>query len=86
MTYKVWNRVEAINGVNASEFLNREPFKSCKHDIILIYNGNGKVSQVECKEILASVYGIDKNLEISAFMTKYFETKEKQDQEVQEEV
>ena len=84
MTYKVWNRIDTINGVNAEHFLNSEPFKSCKHDIILIYNDNNKVSQIECKDILAQVYGIDKNLEISAFMTKYFEIKDKEAQETKE--
>ena len=78
MTYKVWNRVDAINGVNAEHFLNREPFKSCKHDIILIFNDNNKVSQVECKDILAQIYKIDKNLHIETFMAKYFEIKAKE--------
>ena len=84
MTYKVWNRVEEINGVSAEHFLNSEPFKSCKHDIILIYNESGRVTQVECKDILAQVYGIDKNLYIDAFMSKYFEIKAKEEQEATE--
>lgn len=72
MNYKLWNREESINGVEASYFLNKNPFKSESGDIILIYNGD-KVSQVECKRILASIYGIDINLSLDDFMTAYNE-------------
>ena len=41
-------------------------------DIILIYSDSGKVSEIECKDILASVYGIDKTLSLDEFMTQYF--------------
>jgi hypothetical protein len=72
MKYKLWNRVEMINGVASSHFLNQQPFKDYNGDIILIYADNGKVSNVECKDILASVYGIDKTLPLDAFMAVYF--------------
>lgn len=72
MKYKLWNRVEMINGVASSHFLNQQPFKDYKGDIILIYADNGRVSNVECKDILASVYEIDKTLPLDAFMTIYF--------------
>ena len=72
MTYKLWNRQETINGVAPSHFLNQEPFKNYSGDIILIIADNGKVSNVECKDILASVYGINKYLPLNEFMTLYF--------------
>lgn len=71
MQYKLWDRKEAINGKEASYFLGQLPFKNCTHDIILIYAENGKVSQVECKEILANLYNIDINLPIDEFMAQY---------------
>lgn len=71
MKYKVWNRVEMINGVASSHFLNQQPFKDYKGDIILIYADNGKVSNVECKDILASVHKIDKTLPLDEFMAVY---------------
>ena len=71
MQYKLWDRKESINGKEASYFLNQLPFKNCTHDIILIYGDNGKVSQVECKEILAKLYNIDINLPIDEFMAQY---------------
>ena len=71
MQYKLWDRQQAINGKPASYFLNQLPFKKCEHDIILIYADNGKVSQIECKDILAKVYNIDVNLPIYKFMEEY---------------
>ena len=73
MNYKLWNRIDTINGIEASYFLEQKPFKDYEGDIILIYCKDGKISQVECKDILASVYGIDKTLALDKFMTQYFE-------------
>ena len=72
MNYSLWNRKDTINGKEASYFLEQRPFKDYEGDIILIYADSGKVSQVECKDILASVYGIDKTLSLDEFMTQYF--------------
>ena len=72
MNYKLWNRIDTINGIEASYFLEQKPFKDYEGDIILIYDEDYKISQVECKDILASVYGIDKTLSLDEFMTQYF--------------
>ena len=72
MNYKLWNRIDTINGIEASYFLEQKPFKDYEGDIILIYSDSGKVSQIECKDILASVYGIDKTLSLDEFMAQYF--------------
>lgn len=81
--YKLWNRMDSINGVQASHFLSQQPFKGYTGDIILIYADSGRVSNVECKDILASVYGIDKNLSLDAFMTAYFANLEELNAEVE---
>ena len=73
MTYKLWDKKTPINGVEASYFLNKEPFKTYKGDIILIYAENGSVSNVESKEVLALVYNIDVNLPLDKFMIAYEE-------------
>ena len=72
MNYKLWNRIDTINGIESSYFLEQKPFKDYEGDIILIYCEDDKISQVECKDILASVYGIDKTLSLDEFMTQYF--------------
>lgn len=71
MNYSLWNRKDTINGKEASYFLEQKPFKNYEGDIILIYSKDGKISQVECKDILASVYGIDKTLSLDEFMLEY---------------
>ena len=72
MNYKVWDKTSSINGLDPQHFLSKQPFENYEGDIILIYGEDGKVSQVECKDILASVYGIDKTLSLDEFMTQYF--------------
>ena len=72
MNYKVWNKTSSINELEPQHFLSKPPFKNYEGDIILIYGKDDKVSQVECKDILASVYGIDKTLSLDEFMTQYF--------------
>lgn len=71
MNYKLWNKLTSINGVEANKFLQRQPFNDYKGDIILIYGEDGKISQVECKEILANVYEIDVSLPLDEFMSQY---------------
>ena len=73
MQYKLWDKKSNINGVAPSHFLNNQPFKNYTGDIILIYADNGKVSQVERKDILAKVYEINVNLGLDAFMLTYFD-------------
>lgn len=65
--YKIWDRISPINGVQASHFLNDPFFKQSQSDIILIIN-NGSVQNIERKDILASIYGIDENLPLREFM------------------
>ena len=71
MKYSLWNRIDAINGVEASHFLNQAPFNNYSGDIILIYAEDGRVSNVECKGILAGVYGLDVSLPLDEFMSAY---------------
>lgn len=73
MIYKLWDKKTPINGVEASYFLNKEPFKNYNGDIILIFAENGNVSNVESKEVLATIYNIDVNLPLEEFMKAYEE-------------
>ena len=73
MNYKVWNKTSSINGLEPQHFLSKPPFKNYEGDIILIYCEDDKVSQIECKDILSKLYGIDKTLSLDEFMTQYFE-------------
>lgn len=71
--YNLWDKISPINGVNAAHFLNQPPFKGYNGDIILIYADDGtRVTNVECKDILAEVYGISAALPLNEFMSQYF--------------
>lgn len=71
--FTIWDRKSTINGVAASHFLNQTPFKGYAGEIILIKTEDGsRVTNVECKDILADVYGIDKALSMDSFMVQYF--------------
>ena len=72
MNYSLWNKKDTINGKEANYSLEQKPFKDYEGEIILIYGEDYKISQVECKDILASVYGIDKTLSLDEFMRQYF--------------
>lgn len=75
--YKLWDKTSAINNVPATHFLNQNPFKGYAGDVILIYAENGvTVTNVECKDILAEVFDIDKTLPIDEFMAVYFAKQE----------
>lgn len=78
--YNLWDKVSPINNVEASYFLSQEPFKSETGNIILIYGSNERVSNIECKSILASVYEIDENLPLDEFMNAYFSKLEEQNE------
>lgn len=71
--YAIWNKQTPINGVSAQHFLSKPPFKGYNGDIILIYNEDkSRVTNVEGKDILAKVYGIDSSLSLDEFMSAYF--------------
>lgn len=75
--YSIWDRQSNINGVNAGHFLSQTPFKGYAGDIILIYaDDGGTVTNVECKDILAQLTGIDRNMPLDEFMAKYFSAEE----------
>ena len=84
MNYKLWDKKSSINGVEASYFLNKEPFKSNSGDIILIFNDSGKVSNVESKQVLAKIYEIDETLPIDDFMNAYEEKLNEVNKEVED--
>jgi len=80
--YKVWNRQDKINGVEAKIILEKQPFCAEDGDIILIANASNpnKITNIECKSILSSIFDIDISLNIYEFMKTYFEkTKVKTD-------
>lgn len=66
----VWDKESTINGFLPSDFLARN--KHLQNEAtIYIKTVNGRVTQVEGKSILASVYGIDATLNDEEFIAEY---------------
>lgn len=84
MTYTIWNKQDAINGVEASVILAKEPFKNYEGDIILISNTGNRIDSIECKGILARVYSISPELDIDTFMQEYIAKLSAQEEAIQD--
>lgn len=68
--WSIWDKHTEINGFSAEWFLNRHKHLA-NEETIYLKTVNGRVTQVEGKNILASVYGIDPTLDDEAFIAAY---------------
>jgi hypothetical protein len=68
--WKVWDKATGINGVSAERYLANMKHLANEETIFIKYV-NGRAVQVEGKNILASVYGIDATLDNDAFIAEY---------------
>lgn len=68
--WSVWDKQTDINGFSAEGFLARNKHLQ-NEETIFIKTVNGRATQVEGKNILASVYGIDATLPNDEFIAEY---------------
>ena len=68
--WSVWDKQTDINGFSAEDFLARNKHLQ-NEGTIFLKTVNGRVTQVEGKNILASVYGIDATLPNDEFIAEY---------------
>lgn len=68
--WTIWDKQTEINGFSAEWFLNRHKHLT-NEETIYIKTVNGRVTQVEGKDTLASVYGIDPALPDEEFIAEY---------------
>jgi hypothetical protein len=68
--WTVWNKTDEINGFSADFILDRNKHLA-NEDVIYIKTVNGRVTQIEGKMILASVYGINADLLNDEFIAEY---------------
>lgn len=68
--WTIWNKTTEINGFSAEAFLARNKHLT-NEEIIFLKSVNGRVTQVEGKMILASVYDIDPTLPNDEFIAEY---------------
>lgn len=68
--WTIWDKQSDINGGSAEEFLKNNQHLTNETTIFLKSIG-GRVSQVEGKNILAAVYGVDASLNDDEFIATY---------------
>lgn len=68
--WSIWDKQSDINGYSAEWFFDNHRFLA-NEETIYLKTVNGRVTQVEGKNILASVYGIDPALDDEAFIAAY---------------
>lgn len=68
--FEVWDKKSEINGFSATETLKRNQHLK-NEETIFIKKENGRITQIEGKNILAKVYGIDVALDNADFIAEY---------------
>lgn len=68
--WTIWNKKDEINGFSAEYILGRNKHLA-NEDVIYLKWVNGRATQIEGKNILASVYGIDATLPDMEFIAEY---------------
>ena len=68
--WSIWDKKTDINGFSADKFLARNKHLQ-NEEIIFLKSINGRVTQVEGKCILSSVYGINADLPNEEFIAEY---------------
>ena len=68
--WTIWNKMDKINNFSAEFILGRNKHLT-NEETIFIKMTNGRVTQIEGKNILASVYGIDPTLPTDEFIAEY---------------
>lgn len=68
--WSIWDKTSDINGCSAEWYLNRHKHLA-NEETIYIKTVDGRVTQIEGKGVLASVYGIDPTLPDDEFIAEY---------------
>ena len=69
--WSIWDKTSEINGFSAEYFLSRNKQLENEETIFIRTTASGRVTQVEGKSILASVYDIDPTLPDDEFIAEY---------------
>lgn len=79
----VWNKIDDINEVSASDVIKAYNIKETD-EIFLVMMGT-RVTELQFKDTIASNYNIDANLSCEEVAQKYLEIKQQEEQKQQEE-
>jgi hypothetical protein len=77
MTYKIWNKEDKINGVDADRIIDNLGIKP-DDEVFLILDNADSVHFIEISRIIKSVYDLDENLSVDEVAEEYIRIKEKE--------
>ena len=77
MNYKIWDRKEKINNVNAEYFIESLNIRETD-GVFLILDSNEEVQAVEIDRIIKGVYNLDANLTVEEVAQEYVKIKEEE--------
>lgn len=80
MKYKIWDKKESINGVDASYVIETHHIKE-EDEVFLIIEG-GRVVAIEMANVIKSVYRLDPDLTVDEVAKEYIRIKEEQENQV----
>lgn len=75
MTYKIWNKEDKINGVDADRIIDNLGIKP-DDEVFLILDNTDSVRFIEVSRIIKSVYDLDENLSVDEVAEEYIRIKE----------
>ena len=77
MKYKIWNKIDKINGIEADHFIDN--LKIQEHDeVFLILDSADNVQCVEISSTIKGVYNLDANLSVEEVAEEYIRIKEEE--------
>ena len=81
MNFKIWDKKESINGVDAETILeNRNDIRN-EENVILIYN-EGIVTNIELCSVLKNIYNFDSNFTVEEVANNYLKLLEENKQNI----
>lgn len=75
MTYKIWNKKDKINGVDANRIIDNLGIKP-DDEVFLILDNNDSVHFIEISRIIKSVYDLDEKLSVDKVAEEYIRIRE----------
>lgn len=75
MTYKIWNKKDKINGVDANRIIDSLGIKP-DDEVFLILDDTDSVHYIEISRIIKSVYDLDEKLSVDEVAEEYIKIKE----------
>ena len=85
MNYKIWNKKDKINGVNADYFIKDLSIRDTD-GVFLVLDNLEEVQAIEIDRVIKGVYNLDANLTVEEVAQEYIRIKEEEKLQVSRQV